>query len=190
MTATQTAAGVWARRRAAVQCALELGEELGEDGVSMRAIAKRLGCNQALLYMWFDDKRKLVFELEREANARLERFLRDAVALHLSPRDRLVALCLGYAAFASAHPWLYRLAYAQARVALDVREQWHEHAFMVRAAVLLDRLDAARDPVLLAQQLCVAMHGLATTLGESDVEPMFVERYVDTLVSALVITPR
>lgn len=177
---------MWARRRAVLECALELGEELGEDGVTMRVIAKRMGWNPALLYQYFADKRELVRELQRVALDRLERWLADAVAHHVQPMSRLFHLCVGYADFACAHPWLYRLAFEDARVAVGTREHWQAHPFVLRATVLIEPL-TARDPVLVAQQLCVALHGLATTVEGRELEPAFVERYVESLVDGLCV---
>ncbi len=180
---------VWSRRRAVLACALELGEELGEDGVSMRLIAKRLGWNPAVLYVYFADKRELVRELERAAIERLDRWLADSVVRHLDPAARLVHLCIGYADFARYHPWLYGLAFEHARAAVDLHEHWQAHPFVLRATVLIDDIAGRSNPVLIARQLCVAMHGLATAVVRREFEPMFVERYVESIVEGLCTPP-
>ena len=172
-------------RATVLECALGIGEELGEAGLTMRTIARRLGVNQALLYMHFDDKQALLRALTRVANERLERWLADAIARHLAPGARLLHLCLALADFARVHPWLYDLAFDDASIAVGRPDRWQEHAFVVRVTVLLADATTERDPVLVARQLCVGIHGLATTLAACDPEPTFVERYVRALVDGL-----
>jgi AcrR family transcriptional regulator len=177
----------WAQRRAMLRCALALGEELGEAGVTMRTIAKRMGINQATIYLYFEDKSALMRELEREAKDRLDAWLADAVAPHVEPRARLLHLSIAEAEFARVHPWLYKIAFESARMAVQTDEHWQEHPFVLRVAVLLaDVADrGVPDVVLLARQLCVAVHGLATTAIDSDPEPTFVERYVEAIVDGV-----
>jgi AcrR family transcriptional regulator len=167
---------------------LRVGEELGQDGLTMRNIAKRLGVNQAALYGHFDDKATLLRELTAVALERLEHWLADAVASQLDPVERLFHLCVAEAEFARCHPWLYRLAFEESSVAAGLREAWTDHPFVLRAEVLLAhsvRTDPPIDPVLTARQLCVAIHGLATALQQCRPEPTFVERYVRVLLDGL-----
>lgn len=175
-------------RRAIVDCALLVGEELGQDGLTMRNIAKRLGVNQAALYGHFDDKASLIRELSKVALDRLEAWLADAVASQLDPVERLFHLCVAEAEFARCHPWLYRLAFEHTSVTHGLRDAWTEHPFVLRAEVLLAhcvRTDPPVDAVLTARQLCVAIHGLAAAVQQCEPEPTFVERYVRVLLDGL-----
>jgi AcrR family transcriptional regulator len=94
------------RAREIVGVALELLEEEGPDGLSMRRIAERVGIRAPSIYKHLPDKESLEaaiisvgFELQADA---LERALARA-------DDPLRALVRGYRAFAQEHPHLYRL---------------------------------------------------------------------------------
>ncbi len=94
------------RARQIVAVALELLEEEGADGLSMRRIAERVGIRAPSIYKHLPDKQALEaaiisvgFELQADAFER-------AVA---GSKDPLEALADAYRAFARAHPHLYRL---------------------------------------------------------------------------------
>ena len=174
-------------RRTILDCALCVGEELGQDGLTMRNIAKRLGVNQATLYGHFEDKAAMLRELTALALERLEGWLADAVASQLDPLERLFHLCVAEAEFGRCHPWLYRLAFENG-VAGGLQDAWIDHPFVVRAEVLLGhsvRTDPPIDAALTARQLCVAIHGLAGAVQHCEPEPTFVERYVRVLLDGL-----
>ncbi len=94
------------RAREIVDAALELLEEEGADGLSMRRIAERLGIRAPSIYKHLPDKQALEaaiisvgFELQAvEFEAALE-----------GATDPLATLAVVYRAFALAHPHLYRL---------------------------------------------------------------------------------
>ena len=94
------------RAREIVGVALDLLEEEGPDGLSMRRLAERVGIRAPSIYKHLRDKRALEaaiisagFELQAAA---FERALVDA-------EDPLAALARAYREFANAHPHLYRL---------------------------------------------------------------------------------
>jgi AcrR family transcriptional regulator len=95
-----------ARAREIVDVALELLEEKGADGLSMRRLADRLGIRAPSIYKHLADKRRLEaaiisvgFELQADAFA----------AAVEGSRDPLGALATAYRRFAGEHPHLYRL---------------------------------------------------------------------------------
>jgi AcrR family transcriptional regulator len=94
------------RAREIVDAALELLEEEGANGLSMRRLAERLGIRAPSIYKHLPDKQALEaaiisagFELQAAA---FESAMQDEP-------DRLGALARVYRAFAKAHPHLYRL---------------------------------------------------------------------------------
>src|SRR5215204_242602 len=108
MSSTKIAGGDL--RRVILDCALQLGDELGETGMTMRKLARRLGVNQALLYSGFEHKAELMRELGDIAVQRLDHWLAEA-STHEDPIPCLFDLCIAEAQFARRHPWLYRLAF-------------------------------------------------------------------------------
>ena len=94
------------RGREIVEVALELLEEEGPDGLSMRKLAERVGIRAPSIYKHLPDKQALEaaiisvgFELQTDA---FEAALEDA-------EDPLSAIARVYREFAKAHPHLYRL---------------------------------------------------------------------------------
>lgn len=94
------------RAREIVDSALELLEEEGPEGLSMRRLAERLGIRAPSIYKHLPDKQALEaaiisvgFELQADAFG--------AAVEHAD--DPLGALALAYRRFAKAHPHLYRL---------------------------------------------------------------------------------
>jgi AcrR family transcriptional regulator len=93
------------RAREIVDVALELLEEEGPGGLSMRRLAERIGIRAPSIYKHVPDKESLEaaiisvgFELQAEA---FEAALEDA--------DQLGAIVRVYRQFAESHPHLYRL---------------------------------------------------------------------------------
>jgi AcrR family transcriptional regulator len=91
------------RAREIVDVALDLLEEEGPDGLSMRRIAERVGIRAPSIYKHLPDKQALEaaiistgFELQADA---FEQAVLDA-------EDQFTALALAYRVFAKAHPHL------------------------------------------------------------------------------------
>jgi AcrR family transcriptional regulator len=94
------------RAREIVGVALELLEEEGADGLSMRRLADRLGIRAPSIYKHLPDKQALEaaiisagFELQADAFE----------AAQDGAEDPLAALATCYRLFAAEHPHLYRL---------------------------------------------------------------------------------
>ena len=94
------------RAREIVDAALELLEEEGADGLSMRRIAERLGIRAPSIYKHLPDKQALeaaIISVGFELQAGVFETALEGAA------DPLAALADVYRAFALAHPHLYRL---------------------------------------------------------------------------------
>jgi len=95
--------------------ALELVEEHGPDGVSLREVARRVGVNHRAAYRHFDDKRALTAAIAEQG------YLALAVALEVSwaksekkgPRARVLALMDAYLSFALESPARYRITFGR-----------------------------------------------------------------------------
>jgi AcrR family transcriptional regulator len=159
-------------REAILQASLQLGTEIGEEGVTMRAIAARLGVSATALYQHFDGKSAILrairfygFDL---LEARLEPAHRDP-----DPVERLRAECIGYIHFARENPWLYRLLFVEEQLdwtKFSVSERERINAMHMRTRKAFDdaiesgrfRQDLAgiTGPLL----MWAANHGLASLL--------------------------
>jgi AcrR family transcriptional regulator len=97
----------------AVRVALEILEREGPDGLTMRAIAARMGIQAPSLYKHVEGKDELEALLIAEAFRGSGQALRDALeplGSRPSRRSALTALGRAYRTWAVAHPHLYRLS--------------------------------------------------------------------------------
>lgn len=102
-----------ARLTEIVEAARELLESQGPGGLTMRAIADRLGMRAPSLYKHVADKDELeallIAEALREQGGEMHEAIADLPS-RPSRKAKLAALARAYRAWALAHPHLYRLA--------------------------------------------------------------------------------
>ena len=94
------------RREQIVSAALDLLAGAGPDGVTMRAVAARIGIKAPSLYKHFPDKDELETALIAEGFRQMAAVFTTAV--EGSP-DPLGSLATAYRRWATEHPHLYRL---------------------------------------------------------------------------------
>ena len=159
--------------RAALLAAAEA--ELAEKGIeqfSLRGVAKRAGVSHAAPAHHFGDANGLLTALAAEGFTRFIATQRahEAAAAPGQP-DRLVAAGLGYIAFATAHPTLFRLMFASTRP--DFTAPALQEAARAAYQHLLDHVaelrgvpDPREDPSALtdATAAWAIVHGLADLL--------------------------
>ena len=99
-----------------------LGRYGHDDAVSIRAVANRVGCTPPAIYLHFEDKTQLLFEV----CARRFNELTDAVDLAVGsatdPLGKLVAGSKAYIEFGLANPEHYRILFMQKPILTP--EQW------------------------------------------------------------------
>jgi len=88
--------------------AIEHLEQHGEEALSMRELASRLGISPRALYRYYPDRATLKAALAEEGFHRLRSALVDAVSMHVG-KDALRAGATAYLAFAQVHPAWYSL---------------------------------------------------------------------------------
>ncbi len=79
----------------------------GYAGLSMRKIARAVGCSATSIYLYFDSKDALTHALIDEGMERLHAALESAEAGAPSARERLDRLCRAYVRFGLDHPEYY-----------------------------------------------------------------------------------
>jgi AcrR family transcriptional regulator len=95
-------------REGILRVSMQLGTELGADGLTMRAIAKRLGVSATALYQHFESKSAILRAIRFEGLQRLNANLEPAFAAD-DPMERLYQQGVRYIQFAVDNPWLYSL---------------------------------------------------------------------------------
>lgn len=141
-------------RSAMLQKALELVDELGPEGVSLREVARRVGVNHRAAYRHFEDKRALTAAIAEQGYLALASALERSFAqsARRSARARVVALMDAYIAFALESPARYRIAFGR-RVNDDGRYPMLEPIVERAFEVLLQALAALRRKRATAAQV-------------------------------------
>lgn len=158
-------------RQRILDAARELFVAQGVDAVTMREIAKRLGCSATALYLHFRDKEALIRELCDTDFLALAEDLKS-IGQVADPLERLNLLGVGYARFALTHPNHYRLMFMTPQLACKVENSDIEHgnaeqdayAFLQQMVAGAHAAGCFRpeltDPELIAQTLWAGIHGV------------------------------
>jgi AcrR family transcriptional regulator len=106
------------QQAAILDAARELFVEAGEDAVTLRAVAERIGYSTTVIYQHFPDKHALIQSLcDHDFLQMAQEFSRLAKIPH--PGERLHALGLGYVRFALDHPSSFRFMFLTPRTPLS-----------------------------------------------------------------------
>jgi AcrR family transcriptional regulator len=149
------------------ETAYALYEKEDYDSVTMRGIAKVLGCSPMTAYRYFENKEDVFATLRAMRFHRLAQTLED-VPVSLSSLDYLRRLGKAYVSFAQNNPHVYRLLYVlpidRLRVYPEVvqaQERTQKVLFdATRRAVESGHIKG--DPVLLAHTFWASIHGLVS----------------------------
>jgi AcrR family transcriptional regulator len=147
-------------RAALVRAAMELLEESGETGLSLRAVARRAGVSAAAPYRHYADREALVSAVAAVGYRELAERL---AAAHPSPStpEQLASVAIAYVRFALERPALFRMMFGEPcdrdndeRVAATATVSHY-----VRAIV--ERTFPHADAEALATAIWALVHGLA-----------------------------
>jgi len=155
-----------------VRVAIELGTELGEDGLTMRGIASRLGVSATALYQHFDGKASILRAIRFHGLQKMN----SSVAPAFDQADPIVGIreCISrYVEFGRTNPWLYRVLFEgdeidftaladDERNAMGYSQEQTRRCFAAAksAGKLRPDVDVDTAPYL----LWAAAHGLATLM--------------------------
>ena len=151
-------------RDALCAAATRLFAEHGYEGVTMRALAKDLGCSPMTPYRYFENK-AAIFETVRIAAAdRFADAIDGAVKQHARHEERLVAMTHAYVGFAVEEPDAYRIIFELDRsrrpeaVTVEETRSW----FIMKTAVTEAVEDGVLvgDPNVVAHLLWSGLHGI------------------------------
>lgn len=192
-------------RDAVVKASLELGQESGEEALTMRALAAKLGVSATSLYGIFDGKEAIL----RELRAGAWNGLADALTPALQTtrrRDRLRQMCVAYLSFARTNPWLYSLTMDSPLLFEEpLTDDQSERALgpiKIALAALRDGAPEGADRSTLQLQtidMWASLHGIASLRATGHLEAtleasgtsdeQFAASYVDALVDVLAPDP-
>ncbi|MEV4100757.1 TetR/AcrR family transcriptional regulator [Nonomuraea sp. NPDC049649] len=96
-----------------ITAAVELLDEQGDErAITLRSIARRIGCAAPSIYAHFADSQAIMLAVVRQEFAQLTTAMRAAVAdAGEDPAERLLAACHAYLDLARTHPGRYRIMF-------------------------------------------------------------------------------
>jgi AcrR family transcriptional regulator len=148
-------------RAACLRAAIELLEENGSAGLSLRAVARRAGVSPTAPYRHYADRDTLVSAVAAEGYRELAIML---AAAHPSPStpDDLAAVAAAYVRFALDHPAMFRAMFAEP---CDPRSDERVAATAAITEYVTDLVRHAfptvDDPAALSTAVWALVHGLA-----------------------------
>lgn len=152
---------VEAFRETAAIAALEMVEEDGVASLTLRRLAKRLGCSYAKPYGYYKDKAHLVDAVRGQAFDRLARFFSEYQGDHGVPH-----FGTAYLRFAFENPEAFRIMfelrqdYVSEATRAAQQRAWEACSEPVRSLVEAGHLEG--DPELIAHVTWAALQGLAS----------------------------
>jgi len=157
-----------ALRQEILTAARQLFAKEGYESVSMRRIAQKIEYSPTTIYLYFKDKRELIFELCEETFALLTKKIEKAVGHDGDPVERLKRGLRAYVDFGIQHPNHYRTTFL---TPWD-EEDWHKNiedtqgmrAFQILVGAVTEcvRSGAFANPdvVAISQALWGIVHGV------------------------------
>ena len=138
----------------------------GAQGVTMRELAKELGCSAMTPYRYFRDKEEILAMVRAAAFARFAQRL-EAAARAAEPARQGGALSEAYVSFALDEPHAYRLMFdlaqpdesAHPELAAASQRAWRILGAHFEPLVAAGRMEG--DPRLIAYAYWAALHGFA-----------------------------
>ncbi|SDG79768.1 TetR/AcrR family transcriptional regulator [Paraburkholderia phenazinium] len=138
----------------------------GAQGVTMRELARELGCSAMTPYRYFRDKEEILAMVRAAAFTRFAQRL-EAVAQAAAPGHQGVALSEAYVTFALDEPHAYRLMFdleqpdenAHPDLTTASHRAWRTLGEHFEPLVAAGRMEG--DPSLIAYAYWAALHGFA-----------------------------
>lgn len=146
---------------AADRLLVETGDE---DAVTVRAVAREVGCTAPAIYLHFEDREELLLAVAERYFADLDRHVGAAVDRDGDPVDCLRRGAAAYVQWGVDNPEPYRMIFMTRRD--DVVSSVGATAFGRLVEAAERAIDAGRvaprDPLLVATGLWSVMHGIAS----------------------------
>jgi len=160
-------------RQAILHTSVEIGAELGEEGLTMRGIASRLHVSATALYQHFESKAAILREIRVFGVDLLMQEVIEPCSEVKDPLQRLRCMGARYVDFARAQPWLYTVlmqaeqldwsALSPAEIEQSLGPLTTLRGWL-REGAELGQIRAGLDPDMLSFGLWATFHGLCSML--------------------------
>lgn len=178
-------------REALLEAAIDILNERGASGVTMREIGKAVGVSQSAAYRHFSDKSSLLAAIAEQGfvnlTQRLSKIREDDTR---EPYQRLEQMGISYVVLAVANAAQYRLMYGHEAVKQDehpdlakaARNMSHEVHHMVRLCIEAGQVHE-NDPRQVVHTIWSAAHGAATLIMDGFIDAKNPEDFAQRMVS-------
>ena len=154
--------------RAILDAAGEVFLEQGYEGFSLRHVAERIGYSPGTIYLHFEDKDDVLFQVVNEGFAEFGQRLATAAASTDDPEERLRALGQAYVKFGLQHPAHYQLMFMQRTDFLmkkpgkDLDPHIHSFSTLQQAVEVAMAAGVIRqdDPEIVSHAIWATVHGV------------------------------
>ncbi len=168
-------------RRAILDRTRRMLVEVGYNHLSMRKIARSVGCSATSIYLHFESKDALLHALIDEGMTRLNAALQDVAAAHPDPAERLEALSRSYVRFGLDNPEYYEVMFLlhPERMARYPAEKYRrarrnlELSAEALAEGVAEGVFGVADPALTASVVWASLHGAVAALLARRVDVRF-----------------
>jgi AcrR family transcriptional regulator len=106
-------------RQGLIDSALEMLEEVGAEGLSLRGVASRAGVSHAAPYRHFQDKESLLAAVAEDGFHKMFTRMMEAMKGVETPREQLLEMGVAYVGFAQEHPTHLRLMFGPHMASMD-----------------------------------------------------------------------
>jgi len=171
-------------RAACLRAAMELLEQDGAAGLSVRAVARRAGVSPGAPYRHYADRDALVSAVAAEGYRELSAYLSAA---HPSPStpDDLAAVAVAYVQFALEHPALFRTMFSDPCDADSSERVSATTAIAEYVGALVRRAFPGADPGALSTAIWAVVHGLAFLHLDGKLDTSTLEAVADRVRAAV-----
>lgn len=188
-------------RQRIIDAARTLFDETGIEGVSMRAIGRRVGLTAAALYAYFPSKSDLLKGIWEDAKADIERRLREISSATPDPLQAIRALGATYADFCLEDPVRFRVLFlwSSDEIRGDAQHPEEHGPYLVLRERVQQAIDQGLAPGhddadLLAQIFWSAIHGVVSlqitcTDFSFQPAPLLVDTMLTTIAAGVLAGP-
>lgn len=157
--------------------------EQGTTRLSIRMIAREVGCSVGTIYVYFENKDVLIHALIEEGFDKLVEMQEQTEKAVSDPLQRLSALCRNYIRFAMQNPEYYEIMFMlkPERMARYPAEKYRKarRSLEIIAAALeqcgAKGLMSVAEPYLEAHLIWAFMHGIVSLIGVKRIDHRFAE---------------
>lgn len=141
----------------------------GYEKTSIRNIAEKIEYSPATIYLYYKDKDELLYEVQKQAFAKLEETF-DLEVTSTHPFERLTQLCKSYVRFGRANPEMYDLMFMikAPMNCVEAEDGWDNNSdsFMLLLNTLKECMERGlirfKDPMVAALSVWAMGHGLVS----------------------------